>query len=102
MITIGQVGAKDKQTDINLNFKEIDLKDAFRALADVADKNVITDSSVQGKVTVHLEKITFFEAVELLAKTNGLDYKVINNTVLVAAPKKLRQGFGEKTTDVFK
>ncbi|GAB6137110.1 LysM peptidoglycan-binding domain-containing protein [Halanaerobaculum tunisiense] len=103
IITTGQVGAKDsQQTGINLNFKEIDLKDAFRALADVADKNVITDSSVQGKVTVHLEEITFLAAVELLAKTNGLDYKVVNNTVLVAAPEKLRQGFGEKITDVFK
>ncbi|WP_156801229.1 LysM peptidoglycan-binding domain-containing protein [Halobacteroides halobius] len=91
-----------KGDDISLNFKGIELQDAFRALADIANMNLITDNSVTGRITVHLEKISFLEAVELLAKTNGLAYKVINNTVVVATPNKLKQGFGSRATYVFK
>lgn len=103
------VEASDQQANAkieinNLNFKEVKLRDAFRALADIANMNVITDDSVSDdkKVTLQLTNITFFEAVELLARTNNLDYKIVNNTVLIAEPGNLRKGFQEKETKVFK
>ena len=49
-----------------------------------------------------LEDISFNEAVDLLAKSSGLDYRIVNNTILVAGANKLKQGFGKKVTRVFK
>jgi len=89
-------------TKVNLNLTGVSLRDAFRALAEVAEMNIITDNSVQGNVTINLQDITFLEAVELLAKTNGLSYRIVGNTVLVAPPSRLKAGFSEKVTRVFK
>lgn len=89
-------------TKVNLNLTGVSLRDAFRALAEVAEMNIITDNSVQGNVTINLQDITFLEAVELLAKTNGLSYRIVGNTVLVASPSQIKAGFSEKVTKVFK
>ncbi|SJZ86045.1 LysM peptidoglycan-binding domain-containing protein [Selenihalanaerobacter shriftii] len=88
--------------NINLKLKGVNLRDAFRALADVANMNIITDNSVKGKVTINLNNITFLESVELLAKTNGLSYRIVGNTVLVAPPQRLEASFAEKVTRVYK
>ncbi|MGM0370686.1 MAG: secretin and TonB N-terminal domain-containing protein, partial [Bacillota bacterium] len=90
------------EDNIDLNFQSVKLADAFRALADIANMNVVVDSSVSGTTTVHLQEISFREAVDLLAKSSGLDYRIVNNTILVASSGKLDQGFGEKVTKVFK
>jgi type IV pilus assembly protein PilQ len=87
--------------NVNLSLREVSLRAAFRALADVAGMNIIADNSVQGTVTLNLENITFLEAVELLSKTNGLSYRIIGNTVLIASPDRLQSGFSEKVTKVF-
>ena len=104
MVLIGLAGGNvaAQKNDIDLNFQSVQLKDAFRALADVANMNVVTDSSVEGTTTVHLENISFREAVDLLAKSSGLDYRIVNNTILVASHDKLQKGFGKKVTRVFK
>lgn len=91
-----------KNQKIDLNLRAVDLKDAFRALADIADRNIITDSSVQGKVTVNLKDISFLEAVELLTKTNGLSYYISGNTVVISSNKNLESNFGKEVTKVFK
>ncbi|MGM0502434.1 MAG: LysM peptidoglycan-binding domain-containing protein [Bacillota bacterium] len=96
----GNVAAQ--KDSIDLNFQSVELRDAFRALADVANMNIVTDSSVQGTTSVHLEDISFREAVDLLAKSSGLDYRIVNNTVLVASSEKLSEGFGKKSTKVYK
>ena len=103
MLLMGVIGGNvaAQKDDIDLNFQSVELRDAFRALADVANMNIVTDSSVKGKTTVHLENISFREAVDLLAKSSGLDYRIINNTILVASHEKLETGFGKKITRVF-
>ncbi|MFO7818673.1 MAG: type II and III secretion system protein, partial [Halanaerobacter sp.] len=49
-LAAGNVSAE--KDSIDLNFQSVKLKDAFRALADVADMNIVTDSSVKGTTTV--------------------------------------------------
>ncbi|GAB6100360.1 hypothetical protein JCM16358_22390 [Halanaerocella petrolearia] len=84
---------KPKLKQINLNFKNVELRDAFRAVADIAGMNIVADNSVKGKVTVHLESVSFFEAVKFLTKTNGLEYQIIDNTVLIGTAESLQDSF---------
>ena len=79
-------GPQDKIED--MNFKNADIVDVLRAIAEVADVNLITDSQVAGNITVHLQDITFEKSLDLITKTRGLDYKWDNNTVVVAQPEK--------------
>jgi len=95
----GQASSQDK---INLNFKDMDLIEAFRILAETAEMNIATDSSIEGKITLYLDNVSFLEAIDILTKTNGLSYKVIHNTIFVAPTEKIKQNYETKLTKVFK
>ncbi|WP_018247711.1 LysM peptidoglycan-binding domain-containing protein [Orenia marismortui] len=96
------LSAFGEENNIEMNFRGVDLKDAFRAIADISGMNIITDKSVAGPVTVDLKNIPALEAIELLAKTNGLDYRIVGNTVLIGSPEKLKNSFDKRETRVFK
>lgn len=79
------------------------LKEALRSLAEMADLNVITDdSTVNGKVTARLQNMSVFKAFKLLVKSHGLDYKIIENTIIIGTEERLRKGFGRQVTRVYK
>jgi len=52
----------------DLEFKNADIHDVLRALADAEGLNIIIDSALTGKVTVHLRQITVDEAFAVLAE----------------------------------
>lgn len=93
-------GPQDKIED--MNFKNADIVDVLRAIAEVADVNLITDSQVAGNITVHLQDITFEKSLDLITKTRGLDYKWDNNTVVVAQPEKIDQIYSNLVTEFVK
>ena len=93
-------GPQDKIED--MNFRNADIVDVLRAIAEVADVNLITDSQVAGNITVHLQDITFEKSLDLITKTRGLDYKWDNNTVVVAQPEKIDQIYSNLVTEFVK
>ncbi|RCW84635.1 general secretion pathway protein D [Halanaerobium sp. DL-01] len=93
-------GPQDKIED--MNFRNADIVDVLRAIAEVADVNLITDSQVGGNITVHLQDITFEKSLDLITKTRGLDYKWDNNTVVVAQPEKIDQIYSNLVTEFVK
>src|SRR6056297_748918 len=80
-------GPQGKISD--MNFKNADLVDVLRAIAEVADVNLVSDSSVSGTITVHLQNITFQKSLDLITETKGLDYKWDGNTIVVATPERI-------------
>lgn len=75
-------GAAPEQID--LDFKNADLKDVLRALSVQAGVTMVIDDSVKGSVTLHLTRITFAEALNVLVKTNGLAVKIENNVYYIS------------------
>ena len=73
----------------NLNFKNTDIVDVLRAIAEVADVNLITDSEISGNITVNLKDITFKKALDLITQTRAIGYKWDEDTVVVASPERL-------------
>jgi type IV pilus assembly protein PilQ len=94
--------ASYQQEKINLNFKEMGLIEAFRILAETAEMNIATDSSIEGKITLYLDNVSFLEAMDILTKTNGLSYRIIHNTIFVAPTEKIKKNYEAKLTRVFK
>lgn len=76
---------------INMNFKEADVRDVLRTIAELAEVNLVTDGSVNGNITIHLKNITFLDALELITQTNDLAYKWYENTVVVATPERIEE-----------
>ena len=77
-LLLGQMAQAASGKLIDLDFKNSDLKDILRALASQAGVTFVIDNDVTGTVTLHLSKVTFGQALEILAKNNQLTYTVDN------------------------
>ena len=81
-----------QSVEINeMNFKNAEVQDVLRTVAEVYDKNLVLDDSVSGKITISLDDVGFDEALRLITNAKGLDYKLDKNTVFVAAPEKIKK-----------
>jgi general secretion pathway protein D len=91
------VGAQGRIND--MNFKNADLTDVLRAIAEVANVNLITDSNVSGTITIHLKNISFNKALDLITQTRSLTYKWDENTVVVASPDRIEEIYSNMVTE---
>lgn len=80
-------------TLVNMNFESADLLDVFQALGKIGGFNIIADESVRGTVSFSLNGLDVLEAVDLIARTNGLSYRMVNNTLVVASPNRIQEEF---------
>ncbi|MGM0502166.1 MAG: secretin and TonB N-terminal domain-containing protein, partial [Bacillota bacterium] len=92
----------DNQEKLDINFSELPLTEAFRNLAEMTKMNIAIDSSVQGTVTLYLNDVSVYDALDALTKTQGLDYKVIKDTIYVASQEKIKSSYNELKTQIFK
>ena len=83
----------------NMNFKNADLTDVLRAIAEVANVNLITDSNVSGTITIHLKDISFNKALDLITQTRSLTYKWDENTVVVASSDRIEEIYSNMVTE---
>ena len=58
---------------ISLDFKDADIQNVLRVLADVSGLNIIATDDVQGKVTLHLTDVPWDQALDLVLRTNRLE-----------------------------
>jgi type IV pilus assembly protein PilQ len=70
----GTVGEGKKYTGqkLSLDFKDADIKNVFRLLAEVSGKNIVVTDDVNRKVTLRLVEVPWDQAMDLLITTNGL------------------------------
>ena len=54
---------------ISLDFKDADIQNVLRVLADVSGLNIIATDDVQGKVTLHLIDVPWDQALDLVLQT---------------------------------
>lgn len=68
----------------SFDFKDIDIKDLFRFIADISGLNVILDPGVKGSVTLKLTEVPWDQALDLICKNQGLGYQVEGNVIRIA------------------
>lgn len=76
---------------ISLDFKDADIKNVFRLLAEVSGLNIIVTPEVQRKVTVRLVDVPWDQALDLLVDTNGLGKEQMGNVVRISTSEQLRK-----------
>jgi type IV pilus secretin PilQ/predicted competence protein len=75
---------------ISLEFKDADIKNVFRLLAEVSGKNIVVTDDVNKKVTVRLMEIPWDQAMDLLVNTNGLDKEEIENVIRISTAGRVK------------
>ena len=76
---------------ISLDFKDADIQNVLRVLADVSGLNIIATDDVQGKVTLHLSDVPWDQAFDLVLRTNRLEKTREGNVVRVSSVKRLTE-----------
>lgn len=78
-----------KEEKVTLDFSGADLVYVIKMIAKQCDCDVVIESSVKGTVNMYLKDVPLADALGVILKTAGYDYKKIDNLIIVAPPKNL-------------
>jgi type IV pilus assembly protein PilQ len=69
---------------ISLDFKDAEIDDVLRLVAEVSDLNVIAGDEVAGKVTIRLVDVPWDQALDVILMTQGLGFERVGNVLRIA------------------
>jgi len=72
-----------------MDFKDADINNLLRIIAEVSGMNVVAGEDVKGKVTVRLVNVEWQQALDVILKINNLGYELDGNIIRVAPLGKL-------------
>ncbi len=74
---------------LSMDFKDADINNLLRIIAEVSGMNVIAGDDVKGRVTVRLVNVEWQQALDVILKINNLGYEIDGNIIRVAPLSKL-------------
>ncbi len=69
---------------ISLNFQNITVRGVLQLIAEFTDKNIVVSDGVKGKITLHLNKVPWDQALNIILKTQGLSKRNLGDVILIA------------------
>jgi type IV pilus assembly protein PilQ len=76
---------------LSLDFKDADIKNILRLIAEVSNLNIIAGEDVKGKVTIRLVDVPWDQALDIILQSNDLGKVRIGNVVRIAPVEKLKK-----------
>jgi type IV pilus assembly protein PilQ len=76
---------------VSLEFKDADIKNVFRLLAEISGKNILVTDDVNKKITVRLIEVPWDQALDLIVDTNGLAKEETGNVLRISTAARLVQ-----------
>jgi type IV pilus assembly protein PilQ len=76
---------------VSLDFKDADVQNVLRVLADVSGLNIIATDDVKGKVTLHLSDVPWDQALDLILRSNRLEMTREGNVVRISTVERLKE-----------
>jgi type IV pilus assembly protein PilQ len=76
---------------LSLDFKDADIKNILRLIAEVSNLNIIAGDDVKGKVTIRLVDVPWDQALDIILQSNDLGKVRIGNVIRVAPVDKLKK-----------
>jgi type IV pilus secretin PilQ/predicted competence protein len=83
-------GKKYTGQRLSLDFKDADIRNIFRLLAEVSGLNIVVTGDVNRRVTLRLVDVPWDQALDLLIDTNGLAKEQIGNVVRISTAAQLK------------
>lgn len=75
---------------ISLDFKDADIKNVFRLLAEVSGKNFVVTDEVNRRVTLHLSEVPWDQALDILVDTNSLKKVETGNVIRISTTARFK------------
>ena len=76
---------------LSLDFKDADIKNILRLIAEVSNLNVIAGEDVTGKVTMRLVDVPWDQALEIILQSRNLGMTRVGNVVRIAPLETLKK-----------
>jgi len=74
---------------ISLDFKDVDVDDVLRLIAEVSELNIIAGDEVTGKVTIRLVDVPWDQALDVILLTKGLGFVRVGSVLRIAPAEQL-------------
>ncbi len=75
---------------ISLDFRQAELPTVLQALARKAKVNIVTSPDAVGEVSIHLEDVSWEQALDTIVKTIGLTYEKEDNVIFVTTVEGMK------------
>jgi type IV pilus assembly protein PilQ len=85
------VGRKYHGQRISMDFKDADLTNVFRIIAEVSNLNIITSDDVKGKVSLRLVNVPWDQALDIVLRSKSLGAAQEGNVLRIAPLASLRK-----------
>ena len=85
-----------KGAKISLDFKDADIHNIFRLIAEVSNLNIITTDDVKGKVTIRLVNVPWDQALDVILTTKNLIKMEEGNVLRITTLDSVRKDREEK------
>lgn len=85
-----------KGAKISLDFKDADLHNIFRLLAEVSNLNIITTDDVKGKITIRMVNVPWDQALDVILTTKNLVKIEEGNVLRITTAESVRKEREEK------
>ena len=76
---------------LSLDFKDADIKNILRLIAEVSNLNIIAGDDVAGKITMRLVEVPWDQALEIILQSKSLGMTRIGNVVRIAPLEALKR-----------
>jgi len=76
---------------VSLEFKDADILNVLRVIADVAQKNIVATDDVNGRVTIVLREVPWDQALDILLRSTGLEKVEYDDVITVSTAKRLEE-----------
>lgn len=83
-------GKKYTGRRISLDFKDVDIEDVLRLVAEVSELNIIAGDEVSGQVTIRLVDVPWDQALDVILLTKGLGFVRVGNVLRIAPAEVLK------------
>ncbi|MBY5923225.1 type IV pilus secretin PilQ [Ferrimonas balearica] len=74
---------------LSMNFQDVPVRTVLQIIADHNKFNLVTTENVSGNLTLHLDKVPWDQALDMILKIRGLDKRIEGNILLVAPREEL-------------
>ena len=75
----------DSPDMISVDFRDTDVRDVLRSIADLTGVNIVTSPAVKGNITISLREVTLKDAMEAILTVNDFTYREQGDILIVEA-----------------
>ncbi|HET9037698.1 MAG TPA: AMIN domain-containing protein, partial [Myxococcaceae bacterium] len=76
---------------VSFEFKDIDIHNLLRVIAEVSKKNIVVADDVTGKITIRLRNVPWDQALDIILASKGLGKEEVGDIIRVAPLKTLEE-----------